>query len=404
MVSHDSSADVQRPMTPAALAGLRVVELGSGVPAAYSVKLLADLGAEVVKVESPGGDVTRRAGPFPNEQRSPESSGLFIYLNTNKRGVVLDLESSAGVDQLESLLSGADVVMHNLSPDDAERIGLNAPSVGSRYPRLVVTSITPFGASGPHRNFRARDITLWNAGGLANLNGDGPGGDSLPPLRVFGHQAMFQAGLNAAIATMGAVLARDRTGEGQSVDVSAQECLATITELAYPFWTYAGAVASRLGSKPAQPLDFFACRDGWVFLCIIEEHQWRAFVEVMEQPELLEMEVFADRLQRGINWDVLRPMLAEWMAQQSVAELYQRLQDQRVPIAPVSTMGDVFSSEHLINRGFFATFAHPGGSVRGPGAPYHLSQTPWQIRCPAPRLGQHNETVLKDPHECWAGL
>lgn len=380
-----------------ALSSLRVVELGAGVSAAYTAKLMADLGADVVKIEPPEGDETRRFGPFPRGEVDPDASGLYLYLNANKRGVTLDLASDAGRTALGRLLDRADLVVHNLAPARLAAFGLDPTTVLEHRPRLVATSISPFGLSGPHRDYRAYDLTLWNAGGLATLNGGGPGTDDMPPLAAFGHQASFQAGVNAAIASMAALLARRTTDRGQHVEVSVQECLVTILELTYPFWPYCGLVASRLGVKPIQPLEFFQCKDGWVFLCAVEEHQWKTFVEVMGSPEWAEMEIFADRLQRGANWDALKPLVAEWMAQQSVEALYRTLQARRVPIAPVSTMGDLLRSEHLNARGFFVSFSHPrAGTYRYPGAPYHFSRTPWRLRRPAPCLGQHSEEVLAE--------
>jgi len=380
-----------------ALSHLRVAEIGTGLSAAYSAKLLADLGADVIKVEWPEGDVTRSFGPFPGGRVDRETSGLFLYLNANKRGIVLDLEAPSDRERFGRLLDRVDVLVHDVTPANLAKYGLDPEAVVADRPRLVATSISPFGLSGPHRDYKAYDLNLWNAGGVACLNGGGPGSDDLPPLRTFGHQAMFQAGLNAAIASLGAIYSRETTGSGQHVEVSAQECLVTILELTYPFWPYCQLTATRLGNKPIQPLDFFECRDGWVFLCAVEEHQWKTFVEVMGSPEWAELEIFADRLQRGANWDALKPMIAEWMSGQAVQELYALLQRRRVPIAPVSTMGDLWASKHLNARGFFVSFQHPrAGVLRAPGAPYVFSRTPWELRRPAPLLGQHTDEVLAE--------
>ncbi len=382
-------------MTDGALSHLRVVEAGCGVASAHAAKLLADLGADVVKIEPPAGDALRAYGPFPGGRPDPEASGLFLYLNANKRGVVLDLADPGDRHRLARLLDRADLLIHDLEPSALGSHGLDPRSLRAAHPKLVATSITPFGLSGPHRDYRAYDLNVWNAGGLAFLNGAGPGSDDLPPLRTFGHQALLQAGINAAIASLGALYARDTTGTGQIVEVSAQECVAAILELTYPFWPYCEMTATRLGNKPIQPLDFFACKDGWVFLCIVEEHQWRTFVATMGSPEWGTLDIFADRLSRAANWDALKPMIVEWMAEQSVEAIYQQLQSLRVPIAPVSTMGDLFASKHLHARGFFATFRHPhAGEHRVPGAPYVFSKTPWRLVRPAPLLGQHTDEVL----------
>lgn len=382
-------------MSEQALAGVRVIECGHMVSAAYAAKLMADLGADVIKVEAPGdGDRARRRGPFPGGIPHPEKSGLFLYLNTNKRGVTLDLTQSRGRQVLNELVLNADLLIHNFPAAEMGAMGMDFDAHSRRNPKLVMVSITPFGLTGPHRDYQATDLTLWNAGGVCYLNGGGPGTDDLPPLKTFGQQSEFQGGLNAALAALGALFAQVRDGHGQHVSISIQECIATILELTFEFWPYMGLVASRLGQKPIQPLDFLECRDGWIFLCCVEEQQWQTWVDLMGNPEWARMELFENRLTRAANWDALKLFLQEWVGDQSVDELYRAGQARRVPLAPVSTMADLLASDHLKARGFFAVVDHPqAGSVTYPGAPYQFSLTPWTIRRPAPQLGQHNEEV-----------
>jgi crotonobetainyl-CoA:carnitine CoA-transferase CaiB-like acyl-CoA transferase len=383
-------------MSRAALEGLRVVECGELVAAAYASKLLADLGADVVKVEPPSGDGARRRGPFPGGTPDPERSGLFLYLNTNKRGVALDLRQTADRDRFRALARGADLLLHNVPPADMAAHGLDYAALSALNPRLVMTSITPYGLDGERRDWQATDLTLWSAGGIAYLNGGGHEAEDLPPLKPYGLQAEFQGGVNAAVAALGALLARRRTGRGQHVVVSIQQALAAILELTFEYWPYQGLIASRLGRKPIQPLDFLACRDGWIFICCVEEHQWQEFVRMIGSPEWASLELFADRLSRGANWDALKLFLQEWASEQSVAEVYQAAQQRRIPFAPVSTMGDLLAAPHLNARGFFATLDVPGARITVPGAPYKLSATPWAIRRPAPRLGEHTAEVLRE--------
>ncbi|HJQ84141.1 MAG TPA: CoA transferase [Candidatus Binatia bacterium] len=381
---------------PGALGHLRVLEIGDGVSAAYATKLLADLGADVVKIEAHRGDRTRGRGPFPGGVPHPEKSGLFLYLNANKRGIVLDLTAASGRGALDRLAARADLLVHDVHPNDMAAHGLDWERLSALHPGLVMTSIAPFGLTGPHAGWRATDVIAWNAGGVATLNGD-PAHPELPPLKAFGDQSGFQAGLNAAIASLGALFARLARGRGQHVEISAQEALAAILELTFEFWPYCGLVASRLGAKPIQPLCFVECRDGWIYVCCVEEHQWRRFVEIMGRPEWAELEIFADRLARGANFDALIGFLQDYCREQSVAELYEAAQRRRIPFAPVSTMGDLLASPHLAARGFFVTPAHPvAGPVTMPGAPYRLSATPWTLRAPAPCLGQHTTEVLAE--------
>ena len=382
-------------MAEQALAGVRVIECGNMVSAAYAAKLMADLGADVIKIEAPGvGDHARRRGPFPGGVAHAEKSGLFLYLNTNKRSVTLDLARPEAHALLGQLSANADLLIHNFPPPEMPAKGLDFEALARDNPKLTMVSISPFGMAGPHRDYQATDLTLWNAGGVAYLNGGGPEAEDLPPLKTHGHQSEFQGGLNAAIAALGALLACVRDGHGQHVSISIQECLAAILELTFEFWPYMGLIASRLGRKPIQPLDFFECRDGWIFLCCVEEHQWQTWVEIMGNPEWAGMELFENRLTRAANWDALKLLLQEWMADRSVDELYRLGQARRVPLAPVSTMADLLASDHLKSRGFFALIDHPqAGTLAYPGAPYQLSVTPWTIRRPAPLLGQHNDDV-----------
>ena len=382
-------------MSEQALAGVRVIECGQMVAAAYAAKLMADLGADVIKVEPPAGDDARRRGPFPGGVPHAEKSGLFLYLNTNKRGVSLDLGQARGRALLSDLAAGSDLLIHNFTPAEMSRVGLDYDALAQRNPNLVMVSITPFGLTGPYRDYQATDLTLWNAGGIAYLNGGGPGSDDLPPLKAFGQQAEFQGGVNAALAGLAALFARGGGAPGQHVSVSIQESLATILELTFEFWPYMGLVASRLGNKPIQPLDFFECRDGWIFVCCVEEHQWQTFVGLIDNPEWASMELFENRLARAANWDALKLLLQEALRERSVEELYRAGQARRVPLAPVSTMADLLASDHLKSRGFFAVVDHPAaGRLSYPGAPYQFSLTPWTIRRPAPLLGQHNAEVF----------
>src|SRR5438552_2566388 len=213
---------------PAALDQLQVLEVGSGVAAAYGAKLLADLGAQVIKVEPPGGgDATRARGPFPGDVPHPEKSGLFLYLNANKRGITLDLTRPRGREVLERLAARADLLVHDVHPREMAGRGLDYERLAATHPGLVMTSIAPYGLTGPHAGYRGPDVVTWSAGGIAALNGE-PARPDLPPLKAFGDQSGFQAGLNAAVGSLGALFARLATGRGEHVEVSTQECLAAI--------------------------------------------------------------------------------------------------------------------------------------------------------------------------------
>ncbi|HSE47006.1 MAG TPA: CoA transferase [Gemmatimonadales bacterium] len=382
--------------TSGALRGLRVVECGEMVSASYAAKLMADLGADVIKVEPPEGDASRRRGPYPRGMEGHvDASGLFIYLNSNKRGVTLKLEHEADRGELLALLDDADVFIHNLTTKDITRLDLAYDLLADRLPRLVYTSVTPFGLTGPHADWAAENLTVVAAGGWASVTpGNSPYAD-LPPLKAFGAQADFQAAAHAAVATMGALFARRLTGRGQLVEVSAQECIAAALELALVTYTYTGRVASRLGIRTSAPMEIMECKDGLIFVMTADPHQWDAFVHMMGDPDWASWEIFDDRFKRGENRDALRPLIEAWLLEHTVEEVFDMAGEARLPFAPVSNIADLIDSPHLKARGFFVTTRHPvAGEVTMPGAPYVLPDTPWSLRSPAPTLGQHNDEVL----------
>src|SRR5215813_9813716 len=386
-------------MVERALEGIRIIECGHLVSAAYAAKLMADMGAEVIKIEEPAsGDQARQRGPYPGHIPHPEKSGLFLYLNTNKYGVTLDLHQAAGQELFHRLLADADVLIHNYHLTEMTSLGLDYSHLETVNPRLVMTSISPFGLSGPHKDYQATDLTLWNAGGLCYLNGGGPGSEDLPPLKAFGQQAGFQGGIHAAVASLGALFTRFSDGVGQHLDVSIQECLMGMSEFAGIMPAYTNQVVVRFtGNKAIRPLDIMECKDGWIYVCCVEEHQWKQFVDIMGNPEWAAEPLFATRLDRAENWDALKLFLEPWVKEQSVQELYHKAQARRIPFAPVSTMGDLLDSEHIRARGFFAEITHPvAGTFPYPAAPHQCSVTPWTLRRPAPCLGQHNAEVYGD--------
>ena len=379
-----------------ALSDVRIVELGEMAAAPYATKLMADMGAEVIKIERPGtGDRARTRGPFPGHQPHPEKSGLFLYLNTNKLGVTLDVARPEGFEIFEKLIADADILVHNVVPPEMDRIGLSFERVAKVNPKLIMTSITPWGMTGPYRNWRAEDITVWAGGGVCVLNGGGALHPELPPLKTFGMQSGYQGGVHGAVATMGALIARLRDGVGQHIDVAMQEAIASQLEMTFSFWPYMKMVATRLGQKPLQPAETMEVKDGYIYVLCIEEHQWKAFVELMGHPDWADEEIFKDRLVRALNWDALKVLLEEKISKYTVMELYELAQAKRIPFAPVSAMGDLLGNHHLKARGFFVEIAQPvAGKHKYPGAPLKYEKTPWEIRRPAPTLGQHNDEIF----------
>jgi crotonobetainyl-CoA:carnitine CoA-transferase CaiB-like acyl-CoA transferase len=375
---------------------IKVVECGEGVSAAFGTKLLADLGAEVIKVESLEGDLTRRRGPFPQNQADQEKSGLFIYLNTNKRGVVADLRTDEGRKVLHNLLKDADVLIHNVAPAERAQYGLDSKALCAAYPQLIATSISIFGDYGPHANYKAYEMNAAHASGWAFLSPGASPYSDLPPLKCLGSQLDFQGGAHAAIASLGAYVFRLQSGKGQAVDVSEQECVAAMLEQNFVYYTYAGQQASRLGQRLIGPWFIADCADGKIFVFTVEEDQWKRLVEFMGSPEWANDELFSDRLSRGRNNDALKALMADWLGEWKVLDLYKEAQRRRIPFATINTMQQLYESEHLRERQFFVQHEQPGvGTLVIPGMPSRYSKNQWSIRRPAPRLGEHSSEIAR---------
>ena len=387
-----------------ALSGLRVLEYGNLVAGPYCARLLGDAGADVVKVEPPAGDQSRRRGPFPDGVVDPEWSGLYLYVNANKRGITLDLEEQRDMGTFRDLLRHIDVLVLNHPPARLERLGLRRYHLRKLNPGLIVTTITPFGLKGPYRDFVGDELIAVSAGGLAYATPGIPDTvhdpDEEPPLRANAFVGEFIAGVQGAIASVAAVMTRDHTGEGSEVDVSQQEAVAMVIP-------YELAHASYLEPKGREPIIFGAmpnaylpCKDGYVVVVAVMEHHWRALTELVGDPELAEIEVFADAAERARNWDALEPLLLEWTMSHTGAEIAQLAQSKGIPCFPAYTVGQMVDSEHVAARRFLWTLEEPKGrKFKLPGYPVHMDSTPWCLRRRAPRLGEHTAEVLRE----WTG-
>jgi crotonobetainyl-CoA:carnitine CoA-transferase CaiB-like acyl-CoA transferase len=376
------------------LEGVRVLELGHLVSAAYATKLIADLGADVIKIEEPQGDRARHRGPFPAGASHVEKSGLFLALNTNKRGVTLDLRQPRDQEQLQRLLTWADILVHNYPPSLMSELGIDYDTFRRCNPRLVMCSITPFGLTGPYHDYKAHELTLAHGGGWAWLSPGASDRPDLPPLKAFGHQADFQGGLAAAVATLAAYHRALETGTGEHLDLSVQEFVASFLEQNFVYYTYMGQVASRLGRRLIYPWGIYECRDGLIFLVNVEQDQWQRLMELMGNPEWASWEIFKDPFVRAENWDVLKPYLEEWIKQWEVEDLWRAGQERRICFSPVFTMAQLAKQPQLRARNFFVEVTHPqAGTLTHLGPPYQLREPWWQIRRPAPLLGEHNQDV-----------
>jgi len=374
------------------LEGVKVLELGNMVSAAYATKLMADLGADVIKVEELAGDQARQRGPFPHGIVDGEKSGLFLYLNTNKRGITLDLSQER--DRVSRLVAWADLLIHNYPSTQMVEFGLDYDTFRAINPRLVMCSVTPFGLIGPYKDYKAYELNLTNGGGWAWLSPGASDQPDLPPLKSFGQQADFQGGLAAATVTLAAYYRALETGEGEHIDLSVQSYIASFLEQNFVYYTYMGRVASRLGRRQLYPWGMYQCQDGLIFLLVVEEDQWQRLVELMGNPEWASWELFKDQYNRAKNYDVLKMYLEEWTKGWKVEDLFRAGQEKRICLAPVLTMAQLAKQEQPRSRNFFVEVIHPrAGTLTHLGPPYQLREPWWKIRRPAPLLDEHNQEV-----------
>ena len=384
-------------MAEKALEGLKVVEFGSFISAPYCAKMMADLGAEVIKIELPKvGDESRRFGPFPGDVPNLERSGLFLYMNGNKLGVTLDPASATGQDIFNALVQDADVLVENQQPGVLKELGLDYEALRKRNPGLIVTSITTFGKTGPYRNYKGYDLTGWHASGCGHRYVGEPDRE---PLRGSWYHGSHWAATAAAAATMIAMAARDLTGEGQLVDVSEADVLATmimgyqLPAIYHEFGDWDARGGSQLRSSATSGM--FPCKDGHIFIMALEQGQWLRLREAMGDPDWAKDPLFAGNPQeRAQYFDEVHALMEPWLLDHTKEELFTILQSHRIPSGPIYNSGDLVESEHFKVRGFFEDMDHPeAGRIKVPGRLYNLSETPWSLDRPSPTLGQHNHAI-----------
>jgi len=386
-------------MDGGALSDLNVIEIGQGISAAFCAKQLATLGADIIKIEKPTvGDDVRKQGPFLENKSHPEGSGLHLYLNSDKTGITLNLESPKGMSIFNQLLKNADILVENYLPQQMKSLGLHYETIKQINPQLIMTSITPFGQTGPYRDYKGSDLIGFHSGGLGSITPRPVVG--LPdegPLRMKGHFADFLAGMNAAAGTMSALFERDMSNEGQHLDISVQESVALSMATNFTYFSYQDVTNSREGSAPYQPVATMACKDGYIDIQCMTELQWQHLVELMGNPDWAELDIFQDVLSRGENWDVLEPLISDWLMKMGKQDFYREAQAKGIPSAPVNTTADLVESDHLAARKFFIELDHPvTGNLKYPGPMLRMSETPAQVRNRAPFLGEHNEIVYCD--------
>lgn len=376
---------------PAALAGVRVVDLSQVLAGPYCTMLLGDLGADVVKVEPPEGDQSRRS---LGTRRGEDCSG-FLAVNRNKRSVVLDLHTTEGRRALHALVDRSDVVVENFRPGVAERLGAGYAELAERNPRLVYTSVSGFGRTGPYADRPGYDLIAQALAGLMSVTGTADG----DPVKTGPPVADLAAGLFAALGTLAALLARDRTGAGQRVDTSLyQAALGLAVWETAELWA-TGTVPGRIGSahRMVAPYEALRTRDGHIVVAGNTDRLWRALCATVGRPDLPADPRFAGNADRLAHRADLVAELEAALSAASTEEWVARLVAAGVPAAPVRDYGQVLADPHTAALGAVTEVAHPVlGALPQLAPPLGLAATPPAVRRPPPRLGEHTAEVLAE--------
>ena len=334
-------------------------------------------------------------GPFPGDAVHPEKSALFLHLNTNKKGITLNLKSEAGKRIIMELIEETDILVENFRPGVMARLGLDYDTLSRRNPRLVMTSISNFGQTGPYRDFKATDMIEYALGGPMYSTGD----EQYAPLKIHHHAVQFQAGACASVATMTALFGAEMRGQGEWVDISIMETQAAGIDRTPTFriaYQYTGDVNLRQPTEPGFASGTFPCKDGYITV-LGGTIFFPKTAAMLGMPELLQHPVYANIFTHAdpeVAEQFLETLLP-WMLERTKREVWEAAQEQGILSSPVYSTEDLLTDPHYKERQFFIKMDHPeAGEFIYPGAPFKMSETPWQVKSPAPLLGQHNDEIL----------
>ena len=375
----------------------RILELADekGV---YSGNLLGGLGADVVKIEPPGGDKTRSWPPFLRDEVHPEKSLYFLNFNTNKRGITLNLEHEDGREIFKQLVKTADAVVETFPAGYMESLGLDYPVLKEINPGLVMCSITPFGQTGPYRNYKACDLVNMAMGGFMQICGEA----DEPPVRLGGEQSFIAGSYWAAAAIAMALFYRETSGKGQYIDISIQEASIPFLQdkLVHQHWALAKINLGRYGNwSPAiMPWGGFPCKDGWVFIGVVTPKEWDDFSQWVYDwggdKEMLNAMYKGGTYARASYVDILGRLITEFTKRYTKEELFTGGQKRGIVVLPVYTAEDIANCSQLESQQFFIEADHPvAGRLKYPRGPFYCDDAPWKLRRPAPLLGEHNEEI-----------
>jgi crotonobetainyl-CoA:carnitine CoA-transferase CaiB-like acyl-CoA transferase len=376
-------------MFKGALSGVKVLDLSEDIAGSFCARLLADYGADVLKLEPPGGASLRRRGPFYHDDPHPEKSLFFLVLNLNKKGATLNLETSTGQNVLKRLAQQVDVIVETYRPGYLDSLGLGYEDLRKVNPALIVTSITPFGQDGPYSHYQGEEIVEYAMSMIMSISGV----QGREPLKHGGFQGQYEGGLFGAGATSMALFAQLNTGQGEHVDVSITECVASTmmaTQTIYPFIGATQARRKAVGGGFENPMP---CKDGWIIVQAGGGATWGDLANFFQAPELLEPR-FADRAQRSQNGAELDQIIINAIKDRGKWELFPKAAAVRMLFGIVQTPLELVDCPQLESRNFYREVDHPViGKIKVPAELFKFTETPYQLRLPAPTLGQHNREI-----------
>jgi crotonobetainyl-CoA:carnitine CoA-transferase CaiB-like acyl-CoA transferase len=371
--------------------GLRVLDMTTVVVGPYASQMLGDLGAEVIKVEAPDGDLTRTAGPKANSGMASN----YLQLNRNKRAIALNLKTKGGADALRALLRETDLFVHNMRPEPLTRLGFDYESVRDLKPDMVYCNIWGFGRDGRYAGRAAYDDVIQGAAGLVALEGFGGRKARYVPSLI----ADKTTGLFAALAMSAALYHRLATGEGQEVEVPMFESMVSFTMLEHLWGESFVPAKDRVGSlRHATPLRWpYATKDGHICAMPGSDKHWRGLLDALDRDDLRNNPILENRETRREHTEAVIALLSDLMLTRTTAEWVELLNNAGVPCMPISSLEDVVADEHLADVGFWREFDHPTeGVIRLMKPPYTLSKSPAEIHRPPPKFGEHTRTILAE--------
>jgi len=394
----------------APLAGLKVVELARILAGPWIGQTLADLGADVIKIEAPQGDDTRRWGPpfVDNADGSRGSAAYYHACNRGKRSLTADLREDGDRARVHALAAQADVLIENFKPGALEKFGLDYPALHAANPRLVYCSVTGFGQDGPYAARAGYDAMIQAMGGIMSLTGEADG----PPQKIGVAFADLFAGLHGVVAIQAALLQRAQTGRGQRIDIALLDSMVGMLANQAMNYLVSGQVPSRLGNAHPNivPYQAFATRDSSLMLAVGNDAQFTRLCEVLDVPQLATDPRFADNAARVVHRDGLLPQLSEAFARRDRDDVLAALERVGVPAGPINTLADVFADPQVRHRGLQLDLADEtaaGGSLPGLRTPVRFSEAALSTRMRSPHLGEHTAAIraalAADPERWPAG-